>query len=200
MSNGPPAGSAGTVTAPSATYLRTRLLVISAAVFALDQWTKYLVQRSVGVSERIEVIAGFFNLTHVTNTGVAFGLFPTRGEGMATLVLLALGTLALSIIALYFWKTPLYEKGLLFALALILGGALGNLTDRLLLRGVTDFLDFYLGSHHFPTFNVADSAISVGIVLLAWETIRPRREATNPAVNQRSASVAGDGEVSASGS
>ncbi len=159
----------------STTGLRHRLLLISLAILVLDQWTKLWIERNLARGEHLSVISGFFDLVHVTNTGVAFGLFPTGGRGWGTLGLIALGTAALSIIGLYFWKTPEHERGLLFALVLILGGALGNLTDRLLFRGVTDFLDFFVGTHHFPTFNVADSAISVGIALLAWETIRPRR-------------------------
>ena len=87
--------------------------------------------------------------------------------------LAAAGMLALTVISVYFYHTPPRERLLLFALSLILGGAVGNLTDRLIWRQVTDFLDVYVTSHHWPTFNVADSAIFVGIVTLAIETLRP---------------------------
>jgi lipoprotein signal peptidase len=76
------------------------------------------------------------------------------------------------VVAVYFWRTPANQKLLLSALALIMGGAVGNLIDRILLHAVTDFLDVYVGSYHWPTFNVADSAITVGIGLLALETLR----------------------------
>lgn len=121
------------------------------------------------------MIPGLFNLTHVRNTGVAFGLFASDGTGGGggwLLTLLGLG--ALIAVGLYFWYTPSRDRVLLVALALVVGGAVGNLIDRVSSGAVTDFLDVYLGLHHWPSFNVADSAISIGIVLMAIDSFRPR--------------------------
>jgi signal peptidase II len=128
------------------------------------------------------LIPGFLNLTHVRNTGVAFGLFASEGSGTGWL-LTALGLGSLVAVGLYFWFTPAGNRLLLVALALVVGGALGNLFDRVATGAVTDFLDAYVGAHHWPAFNVADSAISIGIVLMAIDSFRPhprhedRREA-----------------------
>jgi signal peptidase II len=141
-------------------------------VVALDQWSKWLIEQRLELYEGVTVIPGFFDIIHVFNTGIAFGLFPSRGELFGTVVLGILGLVALSIVGLYFSRVAAHQTLLLFALALIMGGAIGNLIDRLLLGAVTDFFDVYLGTRHWPTFNVADSAISVGIGLLALETLR----------------------------
>jgi signal peptidase II len=158
-------------------------LLISLAVLVLDQWTKWLVEVHLPHHTAHPLIPGFLNLTHVRNTGVAFGLFATdHGGGSLLLVLLGLG--ALTAVGFYFWFTPSKDRILLTALALVVGGAIGNLIDRISSGAVTDFIDVYVGNHHWPSFNVADSAISVGIVLMAIDSFRPRhhqREKTPPA-------------------
>jgi signal peptidase II len=78
------------------------------------------------------------------------------------------------VVLIYFWRTPARDRLLLVALALVLGGAIGNLTDRVAGGAVTDFIDFYSGTYHWHTFNVADSAITIGLVLMAWDALRPR--------------------------
>ncbi len=145
---------------------RSRYLLISFVILVLDQWTKWLVEAHLAIYSSIEVIPGFFNLTHVRNTGVAFGLFAANDSAVGTWVLSGLGIAALGFVGVYFRQVPRHERMLLFALALILGGALGNLLDRIASGGVTDFLDFYVGTYHWHTFNVADSAITVGIALM----------------------------------
>ena len=172
------------------TGLKSYLLCLSAAVVALDQFSKWKVEQAMSLYERIELIPGFFQLAHVTNDGIAFGLFPSGGSFAGTATLASLGLLALAMVTFYFLQTPDDQKLLLTALALVLGGAIGNLTDRLMRGEVTDFFDAYIGQHHFPTFNVADSAISVGIVLLAIETLRTRSDQPSDSVDERVASGA----------
>ena len=168
----------GNISPHEAQRLKASMLTLAALVLATDQWSKWAIELWLDPSQQLEIVPGFFNLIHVANTGVAFGLFPARGQLLGTLILTALGLLALTVVASYYRRTPATERGLLAALSLILGGALGNLIDRIMKGSVTDFLDVYVGAHHWPTFNVADSAISVGITLLAVETLRPRRAAS----------------------
>jgi signal peptidase II len=153
---------------------KLRYLFISLAVLVFDQWTKWLVEMHLPHHVAEPVIPGFFNLTHVKNTGVAFGLFAAQGVGSGSWLLTLLGLAALLAVALYFWFTPSHDRLLLVALALVVGGAVGNLIDRVVAGAVTDFVDLYVGTHHWPAFNVADSAISIGIVLMAIDSFRPR--------------------------
>ena len=160
-------------------FRKLRYLFVSLAVIVLDQWTKWLVEVHLPHHATQPVIPGFFNLTHVRNTGVAFGLFASDGGGGAGWLLTGLGLGALVAVGLYFWYTPSRDRVLLAALALVVGGAVGNLIDRVSSGAVTDFLDVFIGLHHWPSFNVADSAISVGIVLMAIDSFRPRHPATH---------------------
>jgi signal peptidase II len=167
-----PAGSVQTL----ATRLhKLRYLLVSLAVIVLDQWTKWLVEVHLPHHSTQPVIPGFFNLTHVRNTGVAFGLFASDGGSGGNWLLTLLGLGALVAVGLYFWYTPSRDRVLLAALALVVGGAVGNLIDRVSSGAVTDFLDVFVGVHHWPSFNVADSAISIGIVLMAIDSFRPRQ-------------------------
>ena len=152
---------------------RAGFLVVSALIVALDQWTKLWIEGALAVHERVEVVPGFFNLVHVRNTGIAFGLFPAGGELGGTLLLAVLGLVALVIVSVYFRSTSDREPLLLLALSLVLGGAVGNLVDRILFRAVTDFLDVYVGAYHWPAFNVADSGVTVGIVLMLAHSFVP---------------------------
>ena len=150
---------------------KSRFLLLSLVVVVADQWSKWLVEEHLEPLASTAVMPGFLDLTHVRNTGVAFGLFAARGNLLGTLALTALGLLAMAIISLYFHRTPSNERLLLGSLALILGGAVGNLIDRAFTGGVTDFIDFYYRSYHFHTFNLADSAITVGICLMALDAL-----------------------------
>ena len=153
--------------------VKGRMLLVALAVLVLDQWTKWLIERHVPPGASMEVVPGL-NLGHVQNTGVAFGLFAARGHQPTTWLLTGLGLAALAIVLTYFWRAPSGERTLLAALALILGGAVGNLLDRLATGAVTDFIDVYVGSWHWHTFNVADSAITIGILLMVLDVLRPR--------------------------
>jgi signal peptidase II len=155
---------------------KLRYLLVSLGVLVLDQWTKWLVEVHLPHHTAQPIIPGFLSLTHVRNTGVAFGLFASDVGGGWLLTLLGLG--ALAAVGAYFWFAPPRDRSLLVALALVVGGAVGNLIDRVFSGAVTDFVDVYVGAHHWPSFNVADSAISIGIVLMAIDSFRPRhREA-----------------------
>jgi signal peptidase II len=145
-------------------------LLVSLAVLALDQWTKWLVELHVPLSSVEPVFPGL-NITHVRNTGVAFGMFAS--DGGAPWPLAALVIAALAAVGFYFLFAPRDHRLLLTSLGLILGGALGNLIDRVHSGAVTDFVDVYAGTYHWYFFNVADAAISVGIALMAFESLRP---------------------------
>ncbi len=136
------------------------------AVIVLDQISKHLIMTSLRVHESVPVISGFFNLVHVRNRGMAFGFLnrPDMPWGYCFLV----GASLVAIILLLIWFFKLKEKDpfTVLALSLILGGAVGNLIDRLRFKAVVDFLDLYVGTYHWPAFNVADSAISLGTILI----------------------------------
>jgi signal peptidase II len=156
---------------------KARLGIVSLAVLVVDQWTKHLAETSLAGRPPVSVVPGFIDLVHVENTGVAFGLFAAGSSTFGVLMLTLLGLVALGLVLYYFWRTPETNKGVLFALALILGGAVGNLVDRVMSGSVTDFIDVYVGTHHWPTFNAADSAITIGIVLLTFDALFGRRQA-----------------------
>ncbi len=183
------------MTSEASTTLRMqgkwRYLLISLAVLLLDQWSKWLVEAHLSNHASITVIPGLLDFTHVLNTGVAFGLFASRGTVTATAVLTLLGLAALLFVGYYFLAVPRRDRMLLVALALIMGGAVGNLLDRIARGAVTDFVDFYFGTYHWHTFNVADSAITVGIGLMILGAFRHHPK---PA-GEQAAAVAARGEA-----
>lgn len=148
--------------------------VTAAAVAALDRATKSLIESRVAEWEVIPVIDGFFRIVHTRNTGVAFSLFAEEGAGDQGWVLTAITGALTVLVGVLLWQSSrsLREHWTLpAALSLILAGAAGNVFDRIAFGSVTDFLDFYVGRHHWPAFNVADSAITCGAMLLlanAW--------------------------------
>jgi signal peptidase II len=138
------------------------------ALLVLDQGSKELVARHLPLFSVRPVIPGFFNLTHIHNKGAIFGFF-SRAESQAVfLALTAASLVALALVVYYLIKTPASEKGIRLSLSLILAGALGNLADRLLRGYVIDFFDFYVQNKHWPFFNVADSCITIGALLLLF--------------------------------
>jgi signal peptidase II len=157
-------------------WKKSDYLLIALAIFLLDQWSKWLIESHIPRGTVVPVLKGFLNLIHVKNTGVAFSLFATHGNLLGTLALSALGLGALVVIGLYFRRTPEDAKLLLVALSMILGGAVGNLMDRFSRGEVTDFIDAYIGTYHWYTFNVADSAITVGIVLMSLDMFFSREQ------------------------
>lgn len=147
-------------------------LWVSLAIFLTDILTKWLVVSSMILHDSIEVIPNFFDLTYVQNRGVAFGMLRNVNWGWKLPVLSGVAMLAVALIFYYGSKVPPQNKLLHLALALVLGGIFGNLSDRLVNGYVIDFLDFHLFNFHWPTFNVADSAITVGVILLMLDTLR----------------------------
>ncbi len=156
--------------------IKWRYLILAVVVLVLDQWTKWMVESHLARHGSMEVIPNLLNFTHVRNTGVAFGFFASYGNTTGTLVLTLLGLAALIFVGYYFWLVPRSDRPLLVALALVIGGAIGNLIDRIMQGGVTDFIDFYRGSYHWHTFNIADTAISIGIGLMILGTFRRPEE------------------------
>jgi signal peptidase II len=151
---------------------RLPYLILVAAVVIFDRWTKALIQNRFDLNESALVIDGFFNITYVRNTGVAFGIFSSISAPAKSLLLSIFTALAAIVVVTYSVRSPAGNRLLQIALSLILGGALGNLYDRIAFGYVVDFLEFYVGAYHWPSFNIADSAITVGVVLLAFEIIR----------------------------
>lgn len=138
-------------------------LLLALAVVGPDQATKALVRANIEPWSVIEVIPGFFNLSHVMNKGAAFGFLNRADIQWQTWLLVGVTLVALCFILALLRRTGQDEPLLVVGLGLILGGAVGNLIDRLVFSGlVTDFLDFYLGAYHWPSFNLADTAITLG--------------------------------------
>jgi signal peptidase II len=144
-------------------------------VVALDQWTKLLALRSFQPGETRPVIEGFFNLTLAFNKGVAFGLFADLADGVRHVLLGVTAALAIGAVIYFFVREYAHDWVGRTALVLVFGGAVGNIIDRVRLGMVVDFFDFYLGQYHYPAFNIADSAICVGVVVLIF-----RRPASPP--------------------
>ena len=146
----------------------TYLLTLPAlAVVLLDQLSKYIVLRSIALHESIPVVSGLFSLVHTRNRGMAFGLMNRPGSDFSFYFLEAATFEAVILLLFWFTKLKDEERRLIFGISLILGGAIGNLIDRLRLREVIDFLDFHIGTYHWPAFNLADSAITLGTFWVA---------------------------------
>jgi signal peptidase II len=146
-------------------------LALAAGVLVLDQVTKAVVSTTLKMYQIRPVIPGFFNLTRVHNTGAAFGLLAGQASPVRTFFFLTVSFLALGVVLWMFLRLPPDQKVELVALSLIFGGALGNVVDRARLGEVIDFIDVYYRSYHWPAFNVADSAITVGVILLLYRLV-----------------------------
>ncbi len=151
--------------------MRKYHLLIALLVVLLDRTAKWVVERKIVLHDTIDVIPGFFHLTHIENRGAAFGLFAESPAEWKVTALVLFSLLALVVVSALLWKNSHVMSWTGVGLALILGGAVGNLWDRLFSGHVVDFLDFYVGSYHWPAFNVADSAIVMGALLLVGEIL-----------------------------
>ena len=140
-------------------------MLIAGLVIVLDQITKQLVLSSIPLYHSISVIPGFFNFTHVRNPGGAFGFMASGSVELRNFIFIGVSIIAMGLIVFFYRSTPKTHRALAASLAMIFGGAVGNFVDRLRFGEVVDFLDVYLGSYHWPAFNVADSAITVGITI-----------------------------------
>jgi signal peptidase II len=149
--------------------MRKYHILIATLVVTLDRLTKWVVSQNITPHDSVDVIPGMFRLTHVKNQGAAFGLFSDSPWEWKVAMLILFSVAALAIVSALLWKNGNAMNTTAIALSLVFGGALGNLWDRIADGQVIDFLDFYLGSHHWPAFNIADSAIVVGALLLLSE-------------------------------
>jgi signal peptidase II len=148
-----------------------KLVVVGGIIILLDQLSKGLILRYLPFNKTIPVIKGFFNITHVLNPGGAFGLMANLSPIMRSIIFLFISSVAVGLIFYFYKKTPTHHSWLAAAFALIFGGAIGNLIDRIRFGMVIDFLDFYVGNLHWPAFNIADSAISTGIGIFLYHLI-----------------------------
>ena len=161
--------------------MRVRLKAYSAAaaVFVLDRLTKWIVETRVPFADTRTVIPGFFDIVRAQNRGVAFGLFNESTFQWRTTLLVLVSVAAVVVVTAVISKARRLDPLSLWGFSLILGGASGNLFDRILSGRVTDFLDFYIRDYHWPAFNVADSALVAGCGLLLLDMLRPQRKAAN---------------------
>ena len=148
-------------------------------VIAVDQITKAAITEKLFMYGSHKVIDGFFSLVYVTNPGAAFGFLARAPEIFRYLFFIGITVLAILLIIYYIVKSKQETLLIVISLALIFGGAVGNLIDRIRFGAVVDFLDFYIGTWHWPAFNVADSAISIGAVLMIWEMLVNRRKTSS---------------------
>lgn len=150
---------------------RVTHLFLALIVVLIDRWSKLLVSRRIPMYQHIQIIPGFFRVTHTENTGAAFSLFADSPAHWKTGMLIGFSVIAMVIVLALLWKQtrPLTLTGI--ALLLILGGAMGNLWDRVASGRVVDFLLFYVKQYQWPVFNLADSSIVVGAALLILEVL-----------------------------
>jgi signal peptidase II len=155
----------------------TLIGMVAGAVLILDQATKALILAHLPLGGSIPVIPGFFDLTHVHNPGGAFGFLSGMSAEFRSLLFVAVSLLAAGLVLYFYWQTPVGQRFPAVGLCLLFGGAVGNLVDRIRFGVVVDFLDFYVGELHWPAFNIADSAITVGVFIFAYhllfQNIRP---------------------------
>ena len=144
------------------------------AIVIADQVTKAIVDRTMSLHESIPIIEGFFNLTYIRNTGAAFGIFSGSHEVFRLPFLIGVSVLAIGFIFVMLKRLRDDATGLTMALAFILGGAIGNLIDRVVYGEVIDFLDVYWADYHWPAFNVADSFITIGVTITLFYLIRAK--------------------------
>jgi signal peptidase II len=164
--------------------LRLTALGLAGFIIVLDRLSKMWIESSVKLWSSFNVIPGFFDIVHTQNKGMAFGLFADSTSEFRTFLLVGVSGVVLVFIAILIWRLPKDAMhapwASTLALGLIFGGAIGNQFDRIARGSVTDFLDVYAGNHHWPAFNVADSAITVGAILMAVTMLRspdPKKQA-----------------------
>jgi signal peptidase II len=158
-----------------------RTLVPALIVVVLDQLTKAMVVADMGLHQSISLIDGFLALTYVRNTGAAFGIFAGQAAALRVPMLLAVAVLALGILLWFVRTVPVERWVVIAACGGVLGGAVGNMIDRAAYGEVIDFLDVYVGNYHWPAFNVADSAITVGVIVLCLDALLGAPAAEHPA-------------------
>lgn len=162
-------------------YARPVEIITITSIVGIDQLTKEMVRRNLPLYDSREIIPGLLDLTHVQNTGAAFGLLNTTDFPYKPAVMIGIAAIALVAIAAYATQLGFHERIARFGLSLILGGAFGNLIDRAIAGHVVDFVDVYWGDAHFWAFNVADAAITIGAILVLLDMIGlGRQHASHP--------------------
>jgi signal peptidase II len=152
-----------------------------AVVVLLDLITKAYIDSNMSLYESVVVIGGFLNITYVRNPGAAFSFLASASPGFRSVFFLTVTILAIILVLYYIAKSKTDEPVMIFALSLILSGALGNFIDRVRLGEVIDFIDVHLGDYHWPAFNVADSAITVGAFIMLFALFkRPKEHDSSP--------------------
>ncbi len=151
--------------------VRSVHFLLALLIVLLDRWTKHLVAAHIAMYTHIQIIPGFFRLTHTENTGAAFSLFADSPSHWKTGLLIGFSVVAMIIVSVMLWKQTRALTITSIALSLILGGAVGNLWDRIASGRVVDFLLFYVKQYQWPVFNLADSSIVVGAALLVIDIL-----------------------------
>ncbi len=151
--------------------MRKYHFLIAAVVLLMDRLSKFMIEQNIQLHDSIVILPGFFRLTHVQNKGAAFGLGADSASEWTSSMLIAFSIAALIVVTALLWRNSHRISSTGIGLALIMGGALGNLWDRVVAGQVVDFLDFYVSNYHWPAFNIADSAIVVGALLLVTEIL-----------------------------
>ena len=175
-----------------------RLLALVLAIVAADQVSKVLVTNSLGLGQSVPLIPGLLHFTLVRNTGMAFGLLAGADIPFKALLVTLLSLAAMGAVTYYALKSPQNERLTRLGLTFILGGALGNIIDRIRLGYVVDFVDVFYGDTHWPAFNVADTCICIGVGLLLLDSIRQRDdepEAADVAAPSASSAASGRGDA-----
>ena len=172
MSENPPDRSGQEPGSDAGKYLR--FAVIAALVIVLDQLSKLVVLNTIPLYDSVPVVPGFFHLTHIQNPGGAFGFLARQGALVRNIVFLFASAVALCLIFIFYRNTPRTYRWLGAGFALIFGGAVGNLIDRVRLGRVVDFLDVFIAEYHWPAFNVADSAVTIGIGIFIFHILLNR--------------------------
>jgi signal peptidase II len=162
-------------------FMKNRYYFVALLILLLDFLTKWVVRVKVDPTRPVEIMPGFLQLVYWENSGVAFGLFNASASAWKPYILAAMAIVAVVVLVVYSAHMPLERKLLHVSLAVIIGGILGNFVDRVVRGSVIDFIDFHLyDTYHFPSFNAADSAITIGIALLLIDTMK------NPAITEDS--------------
>ena len=142
------------------------LFITSSVLIVIDQYTKFMVTLHIPINYSIKVVEGFFNLTHIRNSGVAFGIFSDQNSQLKPYLLIFVSIIAIIAILVIFHQTGKNKKIVQTGLVLVFSGAIGNLIDRVLHKEVIDFIDFFIDNQHWPAFNIADSCITIGVMFM----------------------------------
>ena len=156
------------------------LFVFSSALIVIDQYTKFMVTLHIPLSYSINIVEGFFNLTHVRNSGVAFGIFSEQNSELKPYLLIFVSIIAIIAILVIFHQTERKKRLVQGGLVLVFSGAIGNLIDRVLHKEVIDFIDIFFNNRHWPAFNVADACITIGVILLAADLLVSGKSFNSP--------------------